>query len=377
MALPKGSDVMERALGNRWSDNGISAAIGEIPVESVADMLRKPQPRIEWLVEGYFPHPSITLLVGDGGAFKSLYAQALAVSVAAGVPLFNRFKTPSAHRVVYVQSESGRRDFRSRLLRIAQGAGIDYPYDELEALHAVSNVTLDLGSANDFDRFKERVIHQIEPELVIIDALIDFHTADENSSKEIRPLALNLRSLRDEYGTSVLILHHTNKSPFATKGSSKMRGTTALWNAMDGRWVLERNGDDAWARFTGLYQKESGPSKLFSFAPNFDEWNEITFDIAMTGDSNEKPSKREWTDTRLLRAIDQLRRSDFVPGYSDIAIATTLSESSIVRRVKRLEGEGRVRVENVRVAKTKRHGIIVTDLKILRRRGRDEERAAA
>jgi hypothetical protein len=58
--------------------------------------------------------------------------------------------------------------------------------------------------------------------LLVFDALIDFHTADENSSTEMQPVLDEVRKLADA-GASVLVLHHRGKSD-----TSRSRGSSAI-----------------------------------------------------------------------------------------------------------------------------------------------------
>jgi hypothetical protein len=289
-----------------------------------------------WLVKGLITHPSTTIMVGDGGSRKSLYAQALSVALARGDNFLGQFEVPQARTVLYVQSESGKREIMRRFERLglAEARCAEDP-TILDRLYLVTNQPFRLDEDKCVDWLVDKVIRRYHVDFIVFDPLIDFHACDENSSQEMRPVAMNLRRLRDQVGVSILILHHTNKSD-TKRGGHKSRGTTALWNWMDGRWVVSLKGE--WSKMVTLYHKEFGNQKTFSYRPIDDgSWTDLHLkwdDGKTTGGVAPKRSLEE----QILALLDT-EPSHF---KWELARETGASESSVYRALQRLRELGRI-----------------------------------
>lgn len=75
-------------------------------------------------------------------------------------------------------------------------------------------------------------VGEFHPEVLVIDPLYRFHTADENSATEMRHVLDSLDRLTDAYGVATIVLHHTNKNGEDTASLSgsadRLRGSTAI-----------------------------------------------------------------------------------------------------------------------------------------------------
>src|ERR1019366_7262297 len=70
--------------------------------------------------------------------------------------------------------------------------------------------------------------------VLIIDSMIRFHRADENSATEMAPVMAFLRELAT-VGASVVVLHHKSKSE-----TSSYRGSTDIVAGADAAFALSR-----------------------------------------------------------------------------------------------------------------------------------------
>ncbi|CCF83209.1 AAA family ATPase [Nitrolancea hollandica] len=162
-----------------------------------ANMLSMSFDEPQWLVDGLIMAPSVNLLAGDAGTNKSWLAQTLALSLATGKDFLGLFPVRNPARVLYIQTESSKRGYVTRFQRLAKGLGVN-PWDIPGKLDSVTNQPFMMDNSEHMDW-----VASVKPDLVIFDALRDFHGYEENSSSEMRPIIQALRWLRDEHGVSL------------------------------------------------------------------------------------------------------------------------------------------------------------------------------
>lgn len=257
MATGKTGSVYLDGLPDDGAADGLFTPVGG------KDLLTMHFTEPAWLIGGLIAAPSVNLLVGDAGTYKSFLAQTLAVSVASGHDFLKHYRVTKRHRVLYIQSESSKRGFVERLQQIAAGMGVK-PDVVDETLTVLTNTPFRLDDTNHI-----RWLAKNRPGLVIFDAMRDLHTQDENSSEAMKPITDALRLLRDSYGISSLILHHNNKSYEYgnTKPGNRTRGTTAIWASVDGRFSVSKNAE--WSEIRSLYLKDHGDDPGFRYRPVF------------------------------------------------------------------------------------------------------------
>jgi AAA domain len=179
-----------------------------------------------------------SLWAGYGFSGKTAAAQSAAVSIAAGVPVWQRFKARRG-RVLHLDYEQGERLTRDRYQRIAGGLGLG-PSDLEDRLMLVSMPTVYLDDP-DSEAF---IASQVEGfDLVIVDSLkAACPTLDENSSAARVPLD-RLTRISEKTGTVFVVIHHSRKPSMTRGGGAKMaiRGSSALFDASGS--VLIFNGE--------------------------------------------------------------------------------------------------------------------------------------
>jgi RecA-family ATPase len=253
-----------------------------------------------WVVDRLIPAKSTTLVVGDGGVRKSLLTQYIAVCLASGTDLFGVFRVPQRFRVLYIQTESSKAALVKRLTRLLNGYEIPH---ELVAhtLFMMSNIPLYVDKEDHAALFISTVIDKGDFDVLIFDPLADFHTGDENSAKDMIPVTRFFRDLRDKHAITSLILHHTNKNAFVKSGAKRVRGSTALWNSMDGRWHLQKGANSQWSELTEIYLKEHETAEPFKFASRHYE-DEIVLELRPV---DEKGATFDDGKARTNRDIDR------------------------------------------------------------------------
>ncbi len=192
-----------------------------------------------WLAEGFWVEGSHGIVAGEPKTYKSTVVLDLAVSVASGRPFLGEFPVHAPGPVVVIQDENSTWTMQDRIRKIAASKGLTGTTRELG-----SDVELSFPGAlpitllnrygysllEEADRSAlETHIQSIHPRLIVLDPLyLMLGDADENSSKDLRPVLSWLLQLSTRYQTAVLLIHHSGKSRDDARGGKRMLGSTTL-----------------------------------------------------------------------------------------------------------------------------------------------------
>ncbi len=180
---------------------------------------------IEWLVPGYIPKGAITTLAADGGSGKTLLMCDLLAAISTGRPSIfeaSELSNPQEREPGNVLFFSGE-DSLSRVLkkRLRQA---DADLQRVFTVGEGENVTF--GS-----KLLERLILELSPALVAFDPLQAFIPSNVDLSRrnQMREQFGHLVRLAEKYGTTFLILCHTNKRDKAD-GRNRAADSSDLWD---------------------------------------------------------------------------------------------------------------------------------------------------
>jgi hypothetical protein len=199
-------------------------------------------PPTNWLVEGLEMAPGApSLWAGFGFGGKSYAAQALAISVASGVPVWGDAGLQCRQgRVLHLDFEQGRTLTLRRYQKLARGLGLG-PDDVGDRLAVAPLPPLSLAAANGEPWLMEQCK---DTALCIVDS---FRAAcpevDENSSEARRPLDM-LNRVSEATGCAFLVIHHARKPDrggASDSGGARMaiRGSSGLYDACASVFVFE------------------------------------------------------------------------------------------------------------------------------------------
>lgn len=167
---------------------------------------------VDWLIDGWLADGELTGLYGQGGSYKSFLALAWAALIAQG-----------GKPVIYIVAE-GMSGMRARLAAWSS----QHEDADLSCLYLMpANVAMHRN--DQVGAWIDAMKHQLgkrQPALVVVDTLArNFVGGSENDPREMGQFVDGLERIRKEFGSAVLVIHHT------TKEGKTERGTESLRNA--------------------------------------------------------------------------------------------------------------------------------------------------
>jgi RecA-family ATPase len=237
--MPVTARIDDDALERR-----VDALIGSPAVASSRALLARASDQTDFVIHEAIP-VGLTLMLGVPGSSKSWLAYDLAMAVARNRDwLGKRNCLPGPGGVLVLNfdnptPECGRR-FKRLGLQDSDRVWFHSTHglDESQALLLPQSAPLLLG-----------LVHRLGISLVVCDSLREAHTADENSSADMRPIMQQLRALAPVgKRAAVVVVHHTAKGD--STGVLSARGSTVIPAAVDA--CIHCQGDSAaWTKHRG------------------------------------------------------------------------------------------------------------------------------
>lgn len=183
-------------------------------------------PRPTFYIEHLLTEKGTMLLYGNAGAMKSWMAEYIGWCIATGTEWMG-FTTRQA-RVLIANFELPQLVYFWRL----RNMGRHFTLPNNTSFYEASPDEMALINRAEFDRFAED-IRPIAPQVIILDCFQAFFGGDENSLQEVGTFFRYLKELRDEFSSSIIIVHHTNKNELLSGAMGRVRGTSGLQGKVD------------------------------------------------------------------------------------------------------------------------------------------------
>jgi hypothetical protein len=220
-----GQEVEKESADSRSPRDDDGACFDLLDDEQIEDL-----PSPEWLIVGILPSEALAILYGPPKVGKTFLGLDWTFSICTGRSWCGR--AVKSGPVLYVYSEgSGKLKSRTRAWKQTHGVigrlGVQFI---ARAVHLLQR------------REVERLIRTIRrlpepPRLIVLDTLARcIEGGDENSAKDVGILIGVADRLREEFKTTVLIIHHSGKN-------GDERGSTALRGAADTMLKLTESGE--------------------------------------------------------------------------------------------------------------------------------------
>lgn len=206
----------------------------KINLVNVSDIEKE---RVEWLVPGYIPKGTITIIGGDGGLGKTSLWCNIASAISKGTPCVlqenNEVLYPQGEIIYFSGEDDTARVLRDRLEQ--NGANLD----NIKTLQMDDDAftSLSIGGA-----LIEGIIEARRPMLVIFDPIQQFiKNADMSKRNDMRHTMTSLSKLGKKYGTTFILVMHTNKRDKIGSFRDKLSDSADLWDIARSVLALGRN----------------------------------------------------------------------------------------------------------------------------------------
>ena len=230
-------------------------------------------PDVEWIIEGLLPKNYKAILGGTTGSNKSYFAMELSMRVAEGSSRFIGYKILKQLRVLFVDLEVGKEELVRRYQRISNTIKLQH--------HENINFLSKTGAFVDcYDDILEAV-NYFKADLIVIDNLYSsVGDVDISKADKIKPVLGRIDELKEKTGSSILLIHHFNKSGNEMGLiSDRMQGSSSLQNWMEYCILLTKTNQQDMrlmriAKSRGTMQSE----EVYGL-----RWNSDTFTLEMIG----------------------------------------------------------------------------------------------
>jgi hypothetical protein len=184
--------------------------------------------KTEWLLETWVPAATIMILVSPPGGFKSWFTAELAASVVTGTEFMGTGLVPAQGPVVLMQQEDPHKMTARRLtlaLRTKLKLAQDAEFPDLD-LYAQVDRDFHFGNKTAVRRLEEWIA-KVRPKLVVLDPLYSMVDGKDHMVGAAVQMKI-LKGIRDRYGCSFVIVHHTSKAKFLTLDRERGHGSQFL-----------------------------------------------------------------------------------------------------------------------------------------------------
>jgi len=239
-AAEKGDDqarLREHIDGMQELVEGVHEASLGPKAFSLREVMDEPDTPVPYVIQGWLAARDFVVVGGEPGTGKSVFALDLAIALSSGTEFLGSFRPDKQQTVLYLDEEMDRQLARRRIRQLVGGRQLE-PEDL--AMHYFNSSGLNLDRAESRLQFRV-LLEQHEPDWVVLDSLIRFHSRNENDNSAMSEFFEMLKAMRVEYGCGIIALHHLSK-PSKERSNElghRLRGASDIRATIDQLWGIE------------------------------------------------------------------------------------------------------------------------------------------
>lgn len=245
---PAAAQTMGNRLASLVELLGIALDVhhmGAWPVLTLEDAYL-PRPPVQYVIDALFPLPSLSIVYGAPGSYKTLLMADAGLCVAGGRPWLEAMPggEPVAARrtlqqpVFYLDFDNGERQMHEKVEALARSRNL--PADTPFYYTSMPLPWLDARTEATMDLLADYVL-RLGARFVVIDNLGTVSGGiEENSSGMIQVIAA-FRQLAERTGAAVVLIHHQRKtSGIKARAGESLRGHSSIEAALDLALLVDR-----------------------------------------------------------------------------------------------------------------------------------------
>lgn len=300
---------------------------------------------VVWMVQDWLSEKSITFVVAPPESYKTWMLMDLVVSVASGMPFLGVSNVYKTGPVILIQQEDSHAGITERLGVVIESklglspsmVGEEYSIPILPDLPIYVHPDRML-KFNDKKVMAdlEKLVKELKPALIVIDPLYSATSMDNYMADSTTDM-FQLKRLRDKYGCSVVIAHHSKKN--IEEGSTLREdgwGSQFLNAFLEAGWQIRRSS-------------KIGPNEIIVRRHSKTMGNTapmlVRFDISTKLPFQYKPCIQEYVVNTANKSIENKKTDEIIELLnvykggmyaSDIATQLNKDRSTITRKIQKL-----------------------------------------
>lgn len=218
-----------------------------VPLKTIRKTLSREQAPIKRdIIGGLFPRGYVSIVASKSGVGKTWLALRLTCDFSTGGSILDGLVTNAApQRVLFFAGETGQELLNERYSMTDWQAEEDNIaiYSQFDFIAAGRPINL----ADTISRQTVQTIVEEEiPDVIFIDTLLSFHSADENASKDVAMIMNFLQFLAKKYACAVVVMHHMRKASSGkqTLTQDEVIGSSALNRLAGVIFMIDRKDDN-------------------------------------------------------------------------------------------------------------------------------------
>lgn len=278
-----------------------------------------------WDIEGWLPRSTVAFAVAPPGSYKTWFTFDLALSVATGTPFLGQYPVQRQGPVLLVQQEDHAAQSAERLGLIVQAKLLPFGGDP-DQLMDFGGIPLFIHTEREvkFDNADQmqalvKLIKELNPVLVIVDPLYStVDRLDDAYFDEAVQHLMQLKTIRDEVGTSFMLVHHTKKNrQGGTRLRDEMYGSGFLNAFLETGWQLRPGEDATVSCYRHFKRSKNTKNELFAFDIQNETWP-YRYEVTCQGEVQEeeepkkkgKPRSEEGTEPKVTKPQFKVNPAD-------------------------------------------------------------------